>query len=94
MPKNVTLSDSRLGLLEPMTEGSLQTTVPRKPPRPADGNPQSRVSDHDSVAELLLKSEGWERDDYALTAPRISRQDSGNAIEVRFVSRYRMRSAA
>jgi hypothetical protein len=29
------------------------------------------VSDHDSVAELLQKSEGRERDEYALTALRI-----------------------
>ncbi len=46
---------------------------PRKPPTSEDANPQSvvlmlTVSDHDSVAELLQKTEGRERDEYALTA--------------------------
>lgn len=49
---------------------------PRKPPVPSDGEAHSValalvVSDHDSIGELLQKSEGRERDEYALTALRI-----------------------
>lgn len=94
MPKNAILSDSRLGLQEPMTEGSLQATAPRKSPLRADGSPHSRVFEHDSVEELPLKFEGWEHDEDAVTAPPTSSQDNGATVEVRFVSRYRLRSAA
>jgi hypothetical protein len=50
--------------------------APRKPVTPTDGSAQSVpltlvVSDHDSVAELLQKTDGRERDEYALTALRI-----------------------
>ena len=52
------------------------TTPLRKPPASADVSPQSvalelRVSDYDSVVELLQKPEGRERDEYALIALRI-----------------------
>ena len=58
MPKNAILSDSRLGLQEPMTKGSLQSTVPWKSRMRADGSPQSWVSERNSVEELPLKFEG------------------------------------
>jgi hypothetical protein len=50
--------------------------VPRKPVASADDRVQSVlltvvVSDHESVAELLQKTEGRERDEYALTSLRI-----------------------
>src|ERR1019366_3043950 len=50
--------------------------VPRKPVVSADDSVQSVlltvvVSDHESVAELLQKTEGRERDEYALTSLRI-----------------------
>jgi hypothetical protein len=50
--------------------------VPRKPVVSADDNAQSLllslvVTDHESVAELLQKTEGRERDEYALTSLRI-----------------------
>ena len=50
--------------------------VPRKPVVSADASVQSVlltlvVSDHESVAELLQKTEGRERDEYALTSLRI-----------------------
>lgn len=50
--------------------------VPRKPVVYADDVAESvlltlLVSDHESVAELLQKAEGRERDEYALTALRI-----------------------
>ena len=58
-----------------MADPSLAVS-PRKPPVAADGAEGSVplmlvVGDHDSVAELLQKSEGRERDEYALAALRI-----------------------
>jgi hypothetical protein len=61
---------------------TMENTMPRltmplgKLPVSTDASPQSvvlelRVSDHDSVLELLQKSEGRERDEYALSALRI-----------------------
>lgn len=60
-----------------MTNSTISLEVPsRKPPVPTDGEPQSlalmlTVSDRDSVAELLARREGRDRDEYALTALRI-----------------------
>jgi hypothetical protein len=55
---------------------AVQVAVPRKPVMSKDSNLQSVplslvISDHDSVAELLQKTEGRERDEYALTGLRI-----------------------
>src|SRR5438046_1604619 len=52
------------------------TLVPRKPVVSADDIAESvlltlLVSDHESVAELLQKTDGRERDEYALAALRI-----------------------
>jgi len=60
-----------------MSESAIaQPLVPRKPIASVDDNAQSIpltlvVSDHESVAELLQKPEGRERDEYALAALRI-----------------------
>jgi hypothetical protein len=60
-----------------MVDPALHVTLPLgKLSVPTDGNPLSvllelKVSDTDSVDELLLKPEGRERDEYALTALRI-----------------------
>lgn len=59
-----------------MADAAAQVAVPRKPAASTDSTVQSIplslvVSDHDSVAELLQKSQGRERDEYALTALRI-----------------------
>ena len=77
MPKNAILSDSRLGLQELMTKGSLQSTVPRKSRMRADGSPQSWVFERNSVEELPLKFEGWEHDEDAVTSSPSSSQDNG-----------------
>jgi hypothetical protein len=55
---------------------AVQVAIPRKPVMSTDSNLQSvplslSITDHDSVAELLQKAEGRERDEYALTALRI-----------------------
>src|ERR1035441_3875223 len=61
----------------PMPEAVIaELIVPRKPVVSADDSVQSVlltlvVSDHESVAELLQKTEGRERDEYALTSLRI-----------------------
>jgi hypothetical protein len=60
-----------------MEDTTLHVTMPLgKLPASTDESPQSvvlelRVSDHDSVLELLQKREGRERDEYALIALRI-----------------------
>jgi hypothetical protein len=59
-----------------MADAAAQVATPRKPAVSTESYLQSVpltliVSDHDSVAELLQKSEGRERDEYALTALRI-----------------------
>jgi hypothetical protein len=60
-----------------MEDTTLHVTMPLgKFPASTDSNPQSvilelRVSDHDSVLELFQKTEGRERDEYALIALRI-----------------------
>jgi len=60
-----------------MEDTTLHVTMPLgKFPASTDASPQSvvmelRVSDHDSVLELLEKPEGRERDEYALIALRI-----------------------
>jgi len=59
-----------------MSETAAQLAPPRKPAVPTDASFQSvplslAVTDHDSVAELLQKADGRERDEYALTALRI-----------------------
>lgn len=64
-------------LNESMEETNLRVPISlRKPPASADASAQSValalvVSDYDSVAELLQKPEGRERDEYALIALRI-----------------------
>jgi hypothetical protein len=58
-----------------MADAAAQLATPRKPAVSTDcyqSVPLTLVvADHDSVAELLQKSEGRERDEYALTALRI-----------------------
>jgi hypothetical protein len=60
-----------------MANSTISLDIPsRKPPVPTGGEPQSlalmlTVSDRDSVAELLARREGRDRDEYALTALRI-----------------------
>lgn len=58
-----------------MADSAAQVAVPRKPAVSTDSYQSVPltliVSDHDSVAELLQKAEGRERDEYALTALRI-----------------------
>jgi len=59
-----------------MADAAAQLATPRKPAVSTDSYLQSVpltlvVADHDSVAELLQKSDGRERDEYALTALRI-----------------------
>jgi hypothetical protein len=60
-----------------MEDTTLKVTMPLgKFPASTDTSPQSvvlqlRVSDHDSVVELLQKPEGREREEYALIALRI-----------------------
>jgi hypothetical protein len=58
-----------------MADAAAQLATPRKPAVSTDSYQSVPltlvVSDHDSVAELLQKTEGRERDEYALTALRI-----------------------
>lgn len=66
-----------VGVRKLMTDNTLHVTMPLgELGASTGGGPQSValqlvVSDHDSVAELLQKPEGRERDEYALTAMRI-----------------------
>src|SRR5438132_11804358 len=71
------LGPSKSNLCEIMENPTMHVTMPLgKLPASTDTGPQSvvlelRVSDYDSVVELLQKPEGRERDEYALIALRI-----------------------